>query len=438
MNYKKYPKYKNSGIAWLGEIPEHWEVRSVRNSFLFETGFTPSTEKDYYYDENGFTWITIADLKGKYLSKSKLSISHRFLNENSKNIVLKGSLLYSFKLSVGKVAFAQKDLYTNEAIFSILPNLSYDLRYYYYSLPKQIIKNASENIYGAKMLNQKLIKQAKIVFPPKPEQTAIANFLDYKLEKIDRFITKKKQLIKLLNEKKAAIINQAVTKGVPPNDELKNPNSQFTTHNLQFKDSGIEWLGDIPEHWNSIKLKFLTKITTGDKNTEDKVENGIYDFFVRSQTIEKINTYTYDGEGILTAGDGVGVGRVFHYVNGKFDFHQRVYLFYDFSEKVYPKFLFYYLKENLKTDLMLYNAKSTVDSVRIPTLKNFIVAQPTIQEQKAIVTHIETETAKIEQTITTIEKEIALVEEYKTALIAEAVTGKIDVRKWSETLTIND
>ncbi|CAX57311.1 type I restriction-modification system subunit S [Erwinia pyrifoliae] len=98
------------------------------------------------------------------------------------------------------------------------------------------------------------------------------------------------------------------------------------------KKSCVDWIGKIPTDWQAKRFKFLASITTGDKNTEDKQENGKYQFFVRSQMPEKIDTYTYDGEAILTAGDGAGVGRVYHYVKGKFDFHQRVYKFSDFRE----------------------------------------------------------------------------------------------------------
>ena len=106
-----------------------------------------------------------------------------------------------------------------------------------------------------------------------------------------------------------------------------------------YTDSGVEWLGEIPEHWETSRLKFLCNITTGGKDTENKIDAGEYPFYVRSQTVERINSYSFNGEAILTAGDGVGVGKVFHYVNGKFDFHQRVYMFYAFK-KVVGRFLF--------------------------------------------------------------------------------------------------
>lgn len=190
----------------------------------------------------------------------------------------------------------------------------------------------------------------------------------------------------------------------------------------KYKDSGIPWLGEIPEHWKKIRLKFHTKITTGNKNTEDKEKDGKFNFYVRSQKVEKINTYSFEGEGILTAGDGVGVGKVFHYVNEKFDFHQRVYLFYNFSFNVYGKFLFYYLREKLVVDLKLYNAKSTVDSVRLPTLKEFVVITPSLQEQTTIASFLDYKTEKIDRFIKKKKQLIELLKEQKAAIINQAVT----------------
>ncbi|MCK5545098.1 MAG: restriction endonuclease subunit S, partial [Desulfobulbaceae bacterium] len=121
----------------------------------------------------------------------------------------------------------------------------------------------------------------------------------------------------------------------------------------KYKDSGVEWIGEIPEGWEVLRLRFLSKIKTGDKDTENREDNGKYPFYVRSQTIEHISTYSYDGEAILTAGDGVGVGKVFHYVNGKFDYHQRVYKISDFVG-IIAKYLFYYMKLNFHKGLMIH------------------------------------------------------------------------------------
>lgn len=407
-----YTSYKKSDESWIGDIPSHWSVFRLKHVFEITKRIVGETGYDVLS-------ITQKGIKVKDITSGAGQLS---MDYSKYQKVDKGDFAMNhMDLLTGFVDLSKYDgvVSPDYRVFKLKQNESYKKFLLYILQLSYTQKIFFKHGKGVSMLGRwrlpaENFKNFVIPLPPKPEQTTIANFLNYKLEKINRFISKKKQLIELLNEQKSATINQAVTKGLNPN--------------VKMKDSGIEWLGEIPEHWEVWKLRFLTKITTGNKNTENKKENGEYDFFVRSQKIEKIDTYSFEGEGILTAGDGVGVGRVFHYINGKFDYHQRVYLFYDFSHIINGKFLFHYIKTNIKTELMYYNAKSTVDSIRLPVLKNFSVCVPSIKEQKAIVKHVELETETINRTIKTIQKEIILVEEYKTALIAEAVTGKIDVR----------
>lgn len=412
MSKAKYLTYKPSKTLWQEQIPSHWQETELRILFA------DNKNKNIGLVERNLLSLSYGKLKRKDIDNATGLVpasfeGYQIIDEGY--IVLRFTDLQNDKKSL-RVGYAnEKGIITN-AYVGLAPKANIHSKYFYYQLhfldKIKYFYNLGSGVRQS--LAYKEFGRETVLIPEKDEQIAIANFLDFKLAKIDRFIRKKKQLIKLLNEKKAAIISQAVTKGLNPNAKLKL--------------TGIEWLGNIPEHWQLNKLKYLCKITTGNKNTEDRIEDGDYDFFVRSQIIEKINSYSFDGEGILTAGDGVGVGKVFHYVNGKFDYHQRVYLFYDFPKTVYGKFLFYYLKILLKTELMLYNAKSTVDSVRLPVLKNFPVALPKYSEQKEIVAYIENEFQIIEKTVATIESEVSLTQEYKTALIAEAVTGKIDVR----------
>ena len=188
-----------------------------------------------------------------------------------------------------------------------------------------------------------------------------------------------------------------------------------------YKDSGVDWIGEIPIHWQVRRFKFLASITTGGRNTEDKQENGLYPFYVRSQTPEKINTYSYDGEAILTAGDGAGVGKVYHYVNGKFDFHQRVYKFADFK-KVRGSYLFRYLYVNFYNVAILGTAKSTVDSLRLPLIQDFQICFPEgNEEQNGIIQFLDKKTAQIDEAITIKEKQILLLRERKQIIIQKAV-----------------
>ena len=192
----------------------------------------------------------------------------------------------------------------------------------------------------------------------------------------------------------------------------------------EYKDSGVKWIGEIPGHCKICRTRYLCNINTGDKDTVMKEDNGKYPFYVRSPKIERINTFSYDGEAILMAGDGVGAGKVFHYANGKFDYHQRVYNMHNICG-VSGKFMFYFIRDQFHYAMEEKNAKSTVDSVRLPWLKAFPIAIPAQEEQEAIVTYLDTKAAKIDEYISIAEKKIAALEELKQSIIAEAVTRGI-------------
>ena len=189
----------------------------------------------------------------------------------------------------------------------------------------------------------------------------------------------------------------------------------------EYKDSGVEWLGKVPVQWSIKKLKFICNVKTGTKDTVNAVDDGLYPFFVRSQTIERINTIGADCEAVLTAGDGAGVGKVFHYYNGKFDYHQRVYMLNGFS-MVLGKFVFYYLSSNFYKVALEGNAKSTVDSLRLPQFLNFEFSLPSINVQNSIVQFFDHETAKIDKLIEKQHKLIELLKEKRQAVISHAVT----------------
>lgn len=143
-------------------------------------------------------------------------------------------------------------------------------------------------------------------------------------------------------------------------------------------------IGVIPEDWEVKKVSEISRITTGNKNTQDKIDNGIYPFFVRSQIVERINSFSFDGEAVLTAGDGVGVGKVFHYINGKFDYHQRVYAISHFDSNISGFYFFKYFQNNFYNRIMQMTAKSSVDSVRMETIADMQIPLPPLAEQEAI------------------------------------------------------
>lgn len=187
------------------------------------------------------------------------------------------------------------------------------------------------------------------------------------------------------------------------------------------KVADVTWLGEVPENWMNLKLKFLCKINTGSKDTQDKISDGKYPFFVRSPHVETLNEFTHDEEAIMTAGDGAGVGKVFHYYKGKFVAHQRVYIFSKFKY-VSGKYLYYYLASNLKFEVLLGGAKSTVDSIRKPMLSEFPVVFPNLKNQEKITVFLDKKNNEIDNLIRIKEKSIELLKQNRQALIIETVT----------------
>lgn len=208
----KTVSYKDSGIEWIGEIPEGWEISKVKYKYEFTTGFTPNTSNtEFYDDENGAIWVTIADMdENKYIFDSKSKLSSIYIETYTPKPVKKGSLLYSFKLSVGKTAFAGTDLYTNEAIGAFINHENVNLNYLNYASFLMEF-NANRNIYNAKLLNSTLIKNSIIVVPPLQEQAAISDFLDDKTTKIDCIIAKKEQQLDIIKEHRKSLIYEYVT-----------------------------------------------------------------------------------------------------------------------------------------------------------------------------------------------------------------------------------
>jgi type I restriction enzyme S subunit len=193
----------------------------------------------------------------------------------------------------------------------------------------------------------------------------------------------------------------------------------------KMKDSGIEWLGSIPADWYIVRLRYLCQVSTGNKDTINKDDDGQYPFYVRSPIVERINSYSYDGEAVLMAGDGVGAGKVFHYANGKFDYHQRVYNIHGFKG-VKAKYLYYYLMENFRKEIEQSNAKSTVDSIRLPMLLDFPISVGNQEEQQSIADYLDRKCSLIDSIM---EKQKTVIEKlklYKQSIITEAVTKGLD------------
>lgn len=191
------------------------------------------------------------------------------------------------------------------------------------------------------------------------------------------------------------------------------------------RDSGVEWIGQVPRSWEVTRLRYLALIETGRRDTVDAEVEGDFPFFVRSQTVEAINDFSYDCEAVLTAGDGAGVGKVFHHFTGKFEAHQRVYVMRSFKN-VSGAFFYYYFQNLFAKVALDGGAKSTVDSLRRPMLADFPVCVPSPAEQADIVEYLDHETAMIDDLIIKQERLIELLEEKRQAIITHSVTKGLD------------
>lgn len=403
--YPKYETYKDSGEQWLGQVPESWPL--VRLGSLFQERRTKVSDKDF--EPLSVTRLGIlprldSAAKTNDGDNRKLVKSGDFVI-NSRSDRKGSSGVSPLDGSVSLINIVLKPIgIRHDFCHHLLKSYAFVEEYY------RVGRGIVADLWTTRYDEMSIITMA---LPSQKEQLAIAAFLDEKCAKIDEAIRIKEEQIKLLHERRQILIQQAVTRGLNPDAPMK--------------DSGIDWIGQIPAHWEVHRFKFLASITTGDKNTEDRTDNGLYPFFVRSQTVERINSYSFDGEAVLTAGDGAGVGRVYHYINGKFDFHQRVYKFSNFKE-VSGKYIFQYLRCNFANTAQLGTAKSTVDSLRLPLIQDFKVAYPkSIEEQLKIVNFIEASETKIETIMEIKTEQITALKEYKTTLINAAVTGKIRI-----------
>lgn len=267
------------------------------------------------------------------------------------------------------------------------------------SIRKNVIAYAS--ISANTNINQESLKQISILCPPQLEQQKIASILS----NIDELIQKTHKVIEQTQRLNKGLMQRLLTKGIG---------------HTKFKQTE---LGEIPEDWSVNEIQDHSKITTGAKNTQDRIEGGKYPFFVRSQKIERINTYSFDGEAVLTAGDGVGTGKVFHYINGKFDFHQRVYKMSNFSEHLDGYFFYLYFSNYFHRRVTSMSAKASVDSVRMDMIAKMLIPIPAIEEQQKISSILSNVNNLILKFIEKKNKEESL----KKGLMQQLLTGKIRV-----------
>lgn len=423
---KKYDSYKDSGIEWIGEIPNHWNISRYRYFYFSNMGVTLLKED---VKEDGIYPVysaTETDVLFGYVDEASV-----ILNEGDIVIPARGNSIGHIKVVTSPSTSTQTTIYSKKISQNIETNF---VKYFLQGLREHLFQ------FDRTAIPQITVNQVKnnpLVIPPPEEQTAIAAYLDRKTAEIDELIADKKRLLELYEEEKTAIINQAVTKGINPDVPLK--------------DSGIEWLGEIPEHWEVKRLKMLvSKIGSGvtpSGGSSVYLTSGIP--LLRSQNIHfdglrlddvafisdeidegMSNSRIQDGDVLLNI-TGASIGRCFYIPNGfgRGNVNQHVCIIRPVLEKVDTIFLYYLVRSEIgQTQINLQQTGANREGLNFEQLKNFGFPIPeTLQEQQSIVHHIETECAMIDAKKAKTSTLIELLTEYRTALISEVVTGKIKV-----------
>lgn len=429
---RRYEKMRDSGVEWIGMVPEHWQVRPVKAYYKIVTGFTPPSKQDDLYDDNGEIWVTISDMVTPIIKNSKQHITVDYALTHIKEKVPKGSLLYSFKLSVGNVAIAGTELYTNEAIASFIPSDTISIPFLKYS-SSLIVGNAVQNIYGAAIMNQQRILNAPIVFPPLSEQNIIAEYLEKKCKDIDIVIAEAKASIEEYKAWKSSIIYEAVTKGLDSTAEMK--------------DSGVEWIGKIPKHWGTTALKRICKrISDGSHYSPPTTAFGLPYVtagdihgkginYTKCRTISKsdfdllvkTNCQPHLGD-VLLVKDGATTGRVGLMTDdGPCVLLSSVAMLTP-NDGISSEYLMYLLE----SDVFQYQIKKTMAGSAMPrtTLSKLMVYTAILcpfDEQVKIVNYLNAKCSHIEDLISEKLSLISDLESYKKSLIYEVVTGKRNV-----------
>ncbi|WP_421735700.1 restriction endonuclease subunit S [Cellulomonas sp.] len=254
-----------------------------------------------------------------------------------------------------------------------------------------------------------------VPLPPRDEQRAIVTYLAHAHQRVNTAITAKRRLIALHEEEAKVMIAELLTGG---------------PHNTVRADG----LRPIPQSWRYESAARICVISTGVEDSGNADPNGAYPFYVRGREVLKSNNYLFDGEAVMTPGDGQGgTGKVFHYFDGKFQAHQRVYVLKDF-EGVLGRYFFWYMSMYFREHALSNSNTVTMESLRRPVLASFPVALPPIAEQAKVVERVESLRAQVDRLVEVAKREIALLEEFRTRLTADVVTGQVDVRAIAATL----
>lgn len=434
--YKRYERYKESGVEWMGKVPQNWFNSKISWSFnTIGSGGTPtSTNKEYYGGDTN--WLITGDLNDGIIKSTSKKITKLALRKYSTlKVYPKNSLVVAmYGATIGKLGITEMETTTNQACCVLTKPIDVDIKYMFYWFlgNRNGIINLSQG-GGQPNISQSLVKSLKLYKPSIKEQKQIANFLDTKTTEIGSLIADKEKLITLLEEKSKVIIAESVTKGL--------------NRNVKMKDSGVEWIENIPEHWGVKKAKYIAKITRGailrpvddpsyfDENGEWTYLNisdaTLCDKYLNegklrlSQLGSRKSARVKPNNLIITASATIGKP----FINKiKVCIHDGFIAFTQITMDI--DYLFYFLKNSCIYDSL--GKSNTQKNIYLDEVKNIFLTIPTMDEQKLIAKYLEEYTKNIIVLISDIKIQIEKLKEYRQSLILDAVTGKIDVRDYSK------
>jgi len=440
--FRPYPKYKDSSVEWLGQIPAHWEVKKVTWLFKIGSGTTPHSESLAYYSGD-MPWVTTSELRESVVMATEKNVTAEALRDySSLKVHPAGSIAVAmYGATIGRLGLLGVPATVNQAccVFSH-PDKAKSWYWFYWMQMRRPHLIALGYGGGQPNLSQELLRSIRAPIPPLCEQENIVAYLKTETAKIDELVAKKKRLIELLQEKRTALITRAVTKGIDPN--------------VPMKDSGVEWLGKIPMHWESLALSRVTlsrcdgPFGSGLKS-EHYSESGVR--VIRLQNIgwtefldvdeayldedyaRKLGDHCVKVDDLIIAGlgdEGHPVGRACVAPKGiepamvKAD----CFRFRLDRRRIFPRFAANQLSATASAIGSLATG-ATRARMNLTTTAARKVALPPLSEQKAIVDALDKEAKKHHAMIAKVREAIDYLKEYRTALISAAVTGKIDVRE---------
>ena len=396
-------KMKDSGIKWLGEIPTEWSINRLRYLCDMKTGGTPEDKFGINLDAEGYPWITAQDMDESYrIKKYSQFINKDAVKKCRYKLFPKNSILLVCIASVGKLGMIKEKAYSNQQITAIMANdliNSEYLLYYIQSICHKIIADASSSVVP--IVNTTYLKDLICILPSKMEQELIASFINDKINKIDDVINELNKQVEILEKYKKSLITETVTKGLNPN--------------AQMKESGIDWIGSIPEHWNISKVKYNVAICNG---KEIETEDGEVPVYGTGGAFKTTNKFLYKGESVLLGRKGTIDKPLL--VDGEFWTVDTAF-YTIMKDKLLTK-MFYYLA--ICFDYKYYQTGSTVPSMTQTDLGNIYIPLCTKSEQNAIINYLDKKCAQIDEIIKDKQNQINKMEKYKKSLIYEYVTGK--------------